>query len=691
MHLNLPISTLDGVGPTLAKRLHLLDIETFRDLLFSFPFRYEYFSTQKSLAELEEGDEVSVAVTLELIANKRSKRKRMILTEAVVSDRTDQLRVVWFNQPFLSKSLKVGDKLRLSGKVTRDAFGTQMVSPAYEKIKPGNEDTAPSITAIYPLVAGLTQKQRSKLVKQVLPYISEVEEWIPESILAKAGYIPLHDALTQVHAPKNMIEANAAIERLKFDELFILQLRAEQTRQQLHSSHAVSLPFHEEKTKAFVSSLPFTLTNDQKIATWEIVQDLGKTTPMNRLLEGDVGSGKTVVAAIAGHNAILSGAQVAVMAPTDVLATQHYASFTRMLGLHHTVGLLTRTKFQLSNTEISNKSQKAKKQFVQEKLSDGSVDLIIGTHALLTDGVQFKNLGLVIIDEQHRFGVRQRKALKDKSGNNQTSPHFLSMTATPIPRSFALTLYGELDLSMIRELPAGRKAIKTKLVDDRRRSDAYTFIKAQVGQGRQVFVICPLIEESDSAETEKKSVMVEYEKLSKDVFPDLKIAYLHGKMKPAEKDEVMNKFSCGEIDVLVSTSVVEVGVDIPNASVMMIEGAEHFGLAQLHQFRGRVGRSDHQSFCFVFTDSNSGDVLERLEKFESTTDGFALAEYDLDRRGPGEVYGANQSGMMQFQLASMHDVDLIKKARDLAREINFETYPELLKKVTEFEQVVHLE
>ncbi len=693
MNLDLPVSTLDGVGPTLTKRLKHLEINTLRDLLFSYPFRYEDFSVQKPIKELVAGDEVTVKVQVELIANKRSKRKRMMLTEAVVSDGHDQLRVVWFNQPYLSKSLHTGDTILLSGKVTEDVFGTQMVSPSHEKVKAGAEDEKPKILAVYPLVAGVTQKQRSKLIAQVIDATDDVTEWLPEEIIDKIDVMPLPEALRAIHAPTTMHEANLAVQRLKFDELFLLQLRAERVRQAVQAGNAPELTFQEDAIKTFVDGLPFTLTKDQKVAAWEILQDLGKKTPMNRLLEGDVGSGKTVVAAVAAHNAILGGAQVAIMAPTDVLATQHYESFREMLGSNHTVGLLTRTKAHHTKLEAQDtgKSTKAQKEAFVSSLHAGDIDLVVGTHALLTEHIQFHNLGLVVIDEQHRFGVNQRKALKEKSGDEHTAVHFLSMTATPIPRSFALTLYGELDLSMIKQMPSGRKPIKTKLVDARRRGDAYTFIKAQVTQGRQVFVLCPLIEESDKGDTERKSVLQEYEKLSTHVFPDLNVAYLHGKMKPKEKDEVMEKFAAGETDVLVSTSVIEVGVNIPNATVMMIEGAERFGLAQLHQFRGRVGRSDHQSFCFVFAEDGSADVQERLQKFESTTDGFELAEYDLERRGPGEVYGRNQSGMMQFQLASLHDVELIKLARDMARGVDFAAHKQLSTKVDAWEEKVHLE
>ncbi len=395
---------------------------------------------------------------------------------------------------------------------------------------------------------------------------------------------------------------------------------------------------------------------------------------------------------------MLSGVQSAMMAPTEILAVQHFDSLQELLP-EAKIGLLTSSELRIVNYELGGKTKKDRRESFLRALQSGEMDVVVGTHALLVDDVQFNNLGLVIVDEQHRFGVGQRKTMREKSGNPDTQPHFLSMTATPIPRSFALTIYGDLDISIIKTMPAGRKPIKTRLVAPHNRQKAYQFIEGQVKKGRQVFVICPLIQESEDVvreakagtAEEKKSVMSEYKKLSEDIFPNLRVQFLHGKMNPKEKDRVMQSFAAGEFDILVSTSVVEVGVNIPNASVMMIEGAERFGLAQLHQFRGRVGRSDHQSYCFLFTASETDKSRTRLEYFEQTTDGFALAEFDLELRGPGDVYGTAQSGMMQFRLATMQDGELIKLARDIARGIDFTAYPQLKEQVNELEQRVHLE
>ncbi|MEK7102354.1 MAG: ATP-dependent DNA helicase RecG, partial [Patescibacteria group bacterium] len=407
-----------------------------------------------------------------------------------------------------------------------------------------------------------------------------------------------------------------------------------------------------------------------KKAAWEILQDMGKAEPMNRLLDGDVGSGKTVVAAMAAYNAVLAGYQVAIMAPTEVLAMQHYRTFGTLLTSHGvTVGITTRT---------------------HKEHPDATV--IIGTHALLQEDVKFNNLGLVIVDEQHRFGVEQRKTLKEKS-ETALMPHFLSMSATPIPRSFALTVFGDLDLSIIPELPPGRKPIITRLVEPRNREKAYAFVRKQVEEGRQAFVICPLIE---NAGDERKAVMGVYEKLSKEIFPDVRVAYLHGRMKGKEKDAVMQKFAVGETDILVSTSVIEVGVDVPNATIMWIEGAERFGLAQLHQFRGRVGRGEHQSYCLVFSEIDSEKSAERLHLFEKERNGFELAEKDLEMRGPGEVFGTAQSGMMHLRLARLTDSALIKKSRDIAQwlfaeDATLARWPGIKKHFDVWRREVHLE
>ncbi|PIR76783.1 MAG: DNA helicase RecG [Candidatus Magasanikbacteria bacterium CG10_big_fil_rev_8_21_14_0_10_42_10] len=702
MHLDTHIIHLNKVGEAFEKRLLRLGIKTAQDLLFHFPFRYEDFSEVAGISQLRDGQETTVQGTIELIANKRSPRKRTMITEAVISDGHAQMRVVWFGQPFIAKSLHVGDHVFLSGKVKDDMFGLQMVGPSYEKIKetPPNLPLAGEeplhtarIVPMYPLTNGLTQKQIRMLIKQVLPVAKELKEWLPEDIQDQVDVMPLHEALAHIHFPEDMDSLRHAERRLKFDELFLLQLRAEMIRQEVKRETASGILFAEDTIKTFVDGLPFALTKAQKIAAWEILKDIEKTEPMNRLLEGDVGSGKTVVAAMATLDAIKSGFQVAIMAPTEILAKQHFQSFQKLLP-EEKILLVTSSEIGNWKLEIDASSKKKRRDTALAYMKSGDAQIVIGTHALLTADVLFKKLGLVVVDEQHRFGVEQRKTIRAKSGDNNTMPHFLSMTATPIPRSFALTLYGDLDLSIINEMPVGRKPVETTLIEPKKREQAYGFIREQIKLGRQVFVICPLIEEKEEQATsgsEKKSVLAEYEKLSTQIFPDLQVSYIHGKMKSIEKDDVMKQFASGDIDILVSTSVVEVGVNIPNASVMMIEGAENFGLAQLHQFRGRVGRSEYQSYCFLFTDSDSRRVAERLSFFSKTTDGFKVAEYDLEMRGPGEVYGKMQSGMNELKFATMQDGELIKLARDVARGIDFEKYRSLKEKVEEWERGIHLE
>ncbi len=699
MNLTTPITQLSGVGITMQKRLAMLGIHTVEELLYYFPFRYEDVRHVACIDQLVTGTQVRIEAQIEAIASRRARKRRTYITEAVVSDSSGQLRVVWFGQPYISKTLKVGDSVVLSGVVKEDMIGLQLVSPSYEKIRAQKEEqtlASGEIFPIYSLTAGMTQKQLRSYVKEALPAVVDIEEWLPEEIRDRADIMPLVEALQAIHVPTSLEELHHAERRLKFDEIYILQLRAELLRQSLASVTAKQIIFKEKEIKDMVAALPFTLTKDQKVAAWNIFTDMQAARPMNRLLEGDVGSGKTVVAALCAYNTILNGYQVACMAPTDILARQHFRTFQSLLpGV--SIALVTGAGVELSAPTTSDvalafdkiKTKKGKKDRIRTWLQSGEISLVIGTHALLTETVQFHELAFVIVDEQHRFGVEQRKLLREKSGST-AMPHFLSMTATPIPRSFALTLYGDLDVSFIKEKPQGRKEIYTKFVQAHERQKAYDFIRGQIDTGKQVFVVCPMIHVATDG-AEKKSVMAEYEKLSTKVFADKRIAVLHGKMKAEEKKEIMRAFKEKELDILVSTSVIEVGIDIPNASVMMIEGAESFGLAQLHQFRGRVGRSDAQSYCFVLTESDSDSVKKRLAFFEQCHDGFALAEFDLEERGPGEVYGVNQSGMMQFRLASMKDRELIVLARELAKDIDFTTYPLLKEKVHEWEQRVHLE
>jgi ATP-dependent DNA helicase RecG len=699
-----PIADLPRVGPVLTKRLQKLGLQTVTDLLYYYPFRYEDFSAITPVVSIRPDAEVTIRAKINLIANKRSWRRKMYLTECLVSDHSASIKIIWFNQPFITKLLKAGDEAYFSGKAEYSTYGLQLINPSYEKVKKEQTHTA-RIVPVYSLTANLTEKQIRYLIKLILPLTKTVAEWIPPEILRQYQLIGLGQALHEVHFPTNKKTLIQARTRLKFNELFLIQLKTQSIRQALSLAKAPPITFNQPLTKKFVDSLPFKLTTSQKSAAWEILRDLHKTRPMNRLLEGDVGSGKTVVAAIAMLNVIDNGFQAAYMAPTEILAQQHYKTLQLLLKKQKIkIGLLTRTNKKSANRTTTHKK-------LLQQIANGKMPIVIGTHALIQEKVLFKNLGFVIIDEQHRFGVDQRKTLRQKTQNieprtkNQNVqsskfivqslvPHLLSMTATPIPRSLALTLYGDLDLSVIAELPAGRRKILTKIVPPEKRPLAYTFIRDEIKKGRQVFVICPLIEESDKLGV--KAATAEYERLKKHVFPDLTIGLVHGKLKTAEKERVMQDFSANKINILVATAVVEVGIDVPNASVMMIEGAERFGLAQLHQFRGRVGRAAHQSYCFVFTDSDSEKTMERLNALVTAKNGFELAEKDLSFRGPGEIYGLRQSGFPDLRLAKLTDYPLIQETRSAAETIfikdpNLSGWPSLREKLHLYSEHIHLE
>ncbi|MFA6593695.1 MAG: ATP-dependent DNA helicase RecG [Candidatus Buchananbacteria bacterium] len=683
LSLDSQISQISPYAKRLANKLKKLNIETVRDLIFYYPFRYEDYSRLSKIADLREGLEAAVVGRLELVANRRSHRQRKIITEAVLTDDSGSIKLVWFNQPWVGKTLTGGEIVRVYGKVSGDMFNLHFNSPNYERATA----IAPGIVPVYPLTSGLSNKQLRFLLSTLKPLLAKVYDYLPIEIIKRQNLINLSSALINIHWPENASALAAARHRLAFDELFLLQTWSQILRRNLKELQAPAIEFKETKIKEFIAQLPFELMLDQKRAAWEIIKDLAKTEPMNRLMEGDVGSGKTVVALIAMYNTILNGQQAVLMAPTEILANQHYQNLSRLLaGYKINTGLLTRTQKVFNNGEVG------KKEFLN-KIAAGGIDLIVGTHALIQKEVVFKQLGLVVVDEQHRFGVKQRQELKQKGAGNKI-PHFLSLTATPIPRSLALIVYGDLDLSIIREMPKGRKAIITKVVPPDKRLLAYEFLGKQAAAGRQIFVICPLIDPSDKLGV--RSVTEEFHKLDKEVFPQLPVGLLHGKLKTEEKEEVMARFKDNEVKILVSTSVVEVGVDIPNATVMMIEGAERFGLSQLHQFRGRVGRGESQSYCFLFSEDPSDRALARLNYLSQTTDGFALAEYDMKQRGGGNVFGLEQSGFIDnLKIADPGDLALAKKARDAAKdftaEFKLEDFPRLAEAVSQFGLTAHLE
>ena len=688
--LDMSIKDLPRIDEKYLKKFHKLGLSTVRDLLFHFPNRYEDFSKIITIDKLKPDEIATIQGEIVKIENIRTFKKRMTITEAIITDKTGSIKAVWFNQPFLTNNLKPEKKVSLSGKLATGPKGPYLSNPNYELINPYR---APTHTArlipIYPETIGLGSRFIRYYIKLILPLADEIKEFIPSEILKKHKLPSISTAIKNIHFPQNKKSAEEAKKRFSFEELFLLQLFILGQKKKLQKENALIIPFNKDLIQSFIEKLPFKLTNAQKKAAWEIIQDLEKNKPMNRLLEGDVGSGKTVVAVIAALETAKNGFQVAFMAPTEILAQQHFKEITKLLRESSLkIGLLTGN---------------------EKKFSD-STSIVIGTHALIQKGVKFKKLALVIVDEQHRFGVDQRATMLR---NTTYVPHLLSMTATPIPRTLALTIYGDLDISLIDEMPKGRQKIITKIIPPKQREQAYEFIRREVKNGRQVFVICPRIEPQvnspsavngashqlkiDSRKllwSEVKAVKEEYEKLNEKVFPDLKIAMMHGKLKAKEKEEIMTNFKNKKTDVLVSTSVIEVGIDMPNATVMMIEGADRFGLAQLHQFRGRVGRGEHQSYCFLF--STSGETTSRLRALQKCENGFELAEKDMQIRGPGQFYGVKQSGLPDLAMDSLKDLPFIKIVRQEAIDLletdsKLKSHPLLIEKLKEFKKSIHLE
>jgi ATP-dependent DNA helicase RecG len=682
--LETPVKNLTRVGQKVAKKLNELGIFNARDLLFYFPFRYDDFSRILPIKEaVLAQDAVTVRCTLEMIENHRSPRRHKIFTEALVADDSGKMKVIWFNQPFMAKVLVPGDKIYLSGKVTSDFWGTQMVNPVYEKETAREALHTGRVVPIYPLTENLSQKQLRFLIKLVLPARKYLHDPLPQNIKREMKIFDLLLALEFIHFPKNKEEAKNAAKRFKFEELFYLQLENELSRRELLKEKAPKVFFFEKYTKNFVDLLPYKLTEAQRKSAWEILTDLGArkkpafVSPMNRLLNGDVGSGKTVVAGIAVFNVILNKFQAAFMAPTEILALQHFNTFAALFkNLDLKIGLLTRG---FSKIFEKGEIKEIKKSKLLKEIESGEIRFVIGTHALIQDKIKFHKLALAIVDEQHRFGVKQRARLSVRgltqiimqNHAEKIFPHFLSLTATPIPRTLALIAYGDLDISILNEMPKGRKPIITKLVWPEFKADAYSFVRQEIKSGRQAFVICPLIDPSDKLGV--RSVKEEFEKLKNEIFPEFEIAVLHGKMKSAEKNKIMTDFKDGKTQILVSTTVVEVGVDVPNATMMIIEGAERFGLAQLHQLRGRVGRGECQSYCLVFLETSSKEASQRLKIFADTLNGFELAEHDLKFRGPGDILGIRQSGLPTLKFANLDDIELLKLARDEAKKyVNFD-------------------
>ncbi|MEK7171411.1 MAG: ATP-dependent DNA helicase RecG [Patescibacteria group bacterium] len=660
------------------RRLKDLGITRVKDFLMYFPRMYTDQREICRIIDIQIDARNTVRGTIKSITNSPTWRRRMQVTTALLSDDSGSIEIVWFNQAYLAKTLTTGTEVMVAGKVKYDKKNSKIIfqNPDIEIIKPEQIHTA-RIVPVYHETERISSKWIREKLFPLLPFAEYFPEYLPEEILKKYRLMPYSKAVRNVHFPTSEKTLEEAKHRLSFDELFLLQLAALQRRymwRKLAQKNQKQMPVDWELTKSFTSSLPWSLTKAQKKAIYEIINDLARPFPMSRLLEGDTGSGKTVVAAAAVLHAIKTGFQVCLLAPTEILARQHFKTFSKLLG-----------KFEIKPEILVGAMTDKEKNAVIQKLKTGEIKFIIGTHALLQNSVSFKNLGLAVIDEQHRFGVRQREILKSYG-----SPHILSLTATPIPRTLALILYGDQDLSVLDEMPEGRQKVLTRIVPEEKRQKAYKWIGGEVLQGRQAFIIFPLIEESP--ELEIKAAVQEFIRLKEEIFPRLKLGLLHGQMPTIEKAEIMNSFSAGEIQILVSTAVVEVGVDVPNATIMMIEGAERFGLAQLHQFRGRVGRSDQKSYCFLFPTLQNPQIFQRLHALEKYNSGFRLAEIDLQLRGPGAVYGTAQSGIPDLKMANLTDSITIKEARETAEMIiekdpELKTYDALRAKIAEQENI----
>jgi ATP-dependent DNA helicase RecG len=665
--LDAPLTVLPGIGPRYAQNLRNLDLNTLGDLLYYFPRRYDDYSQLKPINRLEYGDELTIIASIQSTSNRSARGGKMQISEAVVTDGTEFLRVNWFNQPWILNRLNQGDQIVLSGKIEMYLGRLVMNNPEWEPIEQEHLHTN-RIVPVYPLTARVTQRMLRRMMFETVSYwSSRVAEYLPDSIRLSAGLVDLPTALQQVHFPDTTDKLNAARHRLAFDEIFLLQFGVLRQRRQWTAASAQVFETPQEWLDARMQHLPYQLTGAQNRVINEIRNDLDSGKPMNRLLQGDVGSGKTVVAAMAIAMVIRHGAQAAILAPTSILAEQHYRGLSKLMASEDAGEMaLAPAEVQL----LIGDTPEAEKRQIRSGLQDGSIKLIIGTHALLEDPIEFQRLQLAVVDEQHRFGVKQRSALRTKGDN----PHLLVMTATPIPRSLALTVYGDLDLSIMDEMPAGRQPIKTHVVAPVQRERAYQLIRKQLQSGQQAFIIYPLVEQGDR--DEGKAAVEEHARLQKEIFPNYKLGLMHGRLKQDEKDQVMTKFRDGEYHILVSTSVVEVGVDVPNATVMLIEGANRFGLAQLHQFRGRVGRGADQSYCLLIPETDQSLENERLAVMVETNDGFILAERDLDQRGPGDFLGTRQSGFAELRMAKLTDVKLIEKAREHALAL-FQNDPDL--------------
>jgi ATP-dependent DNA helicase RecG len=693
--LDSPVEKAGGIRAGYLRAMKKLGLRTVRDLLYHFPRRYDDFSSLRKIQALMYGSTETVIGTIERIHQRRTARGRTLIS-AQVRDETGSIEAVWFNQPYLIRSLRQGQRIVLSGKVDQYRGRLTFQSPEWEPYDDELIHTG-RLVPVYPMSGDMRPRGTRRIIKRVVDqWAGRIPDPLPASVLERTELWDLSQSLRQIHFPDDEPNLQLARRRLAFDEFLLIQMGVLQRKREWQSVPGHPLEVDRDLLSHFSGQLPFTLTGAQERAQEGILADLQKAVPMSRLLQGDVGSGKTVVAAAAMLVSISNGRQAALMAPTEILAEQHDRTIRTLLaGLHvpgrpsaqhavtdgeqwkeeepETARRLEELQALLGITEesaggeprvalLTGSLKEREKRELRQAIAEGQVDVVIGTHALIQEEVAFANLGLAVIDEQHRFGVLQRQALHQKGYN----PHLLVMTATPIPRTLALTLHGDLDLAVIDEMPPGRQPIRTRWLSNAERERAYDFVREQVDQGRQAFIICPLVEESEKIEA--AAAVEEYNRLQDEVFPDLELGLLHGRMTGPEKERIMRRFRDGETHVLVSTPVVEVGIDVPNATVMMVEGAERFGLAQLHQFRGRVGRGEHPSYCMLLATSDELGS-KRLKAIEETDDGFDLAEIDLELRGPGEFFGTRQSGLPDLKVARLGDVRLLELARQEAEAI----------------------
>lgn len=677
MTLESRVTELKGVGQELAKKFAKLGINSIADLIDNYPRRYEDYSTVTTIKRMRPG-QVTIRAVIKDVAG-RYVRRGMHITEAAASDDSGSVHIVWFNQPYRAMSLKRDQEYFISGKFELNHQRLSIINPSVELVSDFPVNTA-RIIPIYRETKGLNSRQIRKCVEQTLPFIRSLPEILPKTVVNDQGLMPRSQAIEAIHFPVTSNNLRDAQQRLGFEEVYELVMASLLNKYELLDEQAPSVPFEEKVAKKFVKHLPFQLTDAQRVVVWQIYQDMKKSQPMNRLVEGDVGAGKTVVAAMAAAMVMHHGHQVAFMAPTELLARQHADTLQKLL---LPLGMDTRVGLLVGGMSVK---QKAK---AHEAIADGKMQLMVGTHALIQEKVDMQHLELIIVDEQHRFGVEQRKKLQVKAGH---MPHVLNLTATPIPRSLALTLYGELDISVLGAKPVGRKPIITRICSPNSRKQLYESIDQELESGRQMFVVCPLITDSEALNVNSAEKI--FNDFSRRDFKHRRVGLLHGKMKPEDKNKVMQSFVDHDLDILVSTTVVEVGVDVPNATVMLIQNAERFGLAQMHQLRGRVGRSENQGYCYLMM-SDSSAPSQRLRALEISNDGFRLAELDLELRGPGAIYGTMQHGQLDLRIAKLTDIKLISKARAAAqvtidRGEDLLKYPQLYECVTRLRAVTNL-